>query len=208
MTDRCNRIAPVYDLSDAPMDLRGGRRRRNRRLAQARGQTLEVGIGTGRNLTLYPPGIELVGIDISTRMLAKARQLAARRSIEARLNIADAHHLPFPDATFDTVTGTCVFCSVADLEEMARVVKPDGQILLLDHVRPRNPIFGWIADRLNPTICHLIGPDINRRTEANAANAGLHMTSIRRNGVWREITARSTESPISTPGAARPNANP
>jgi len=129
-------------------------------------------------------------------MLGKARQLAVRRSIEPQLDIADAHHLPFPNATFDTVAATCVFCSVADpvtaLQEMARVVKPDGQILLLEHVRPRNPIFGWIADRLNPTISRLIGPNINRRTEANVITAGLHTTSIRRSGVWREITARST----------------
>ena len=86
-----------------------------------------------------------------------------------------------------------MFCSVADpivgLREVARVVRPDGQVLLLEHVRPRNPVLGWLADRLAPLVRSLIGPEINRRTEENVTAAGLVIADVRRWGVWREIIA-------------------
>ncbi len=193
VTRRYDRNARFYDLFDKPMDLLGVRRRRIRLLGKANGATLEVGVGTGRNLDLYPDGVELTGIDASANMLARARQAAERTSTEVALDQADVQHLPFEDNSFDTVTATCVFCSVADpivgLREVARVVRPDGQVLLLEHVRPRNPVLGWLADRLAPLVRSLIGPEINRRTEKNVTAAGLVIADIRRWGVWREIIA-------------------
>lgn len=194
VTARYDRIARFYDLFDKPMDLMGVRRRRKRLLHQARGKTLEVGVGTGRNLGLYPAGVDLTGIDVSANMLARARRVAATDDIDATLALADVHDLPYDDGSFDTVTATCVFCSVADpvagLTEVGRVVHPDGQVLLLEHVRPRNPILGWLADRLAPVVSRLIGPQINRRTEDNVVAAGLEITEVRRWGVWREMIAR------------------
>ncbi len=197
VTGRYDRIARFYDLIDKPMDLMGVRRRRKRLLQQARGATLEVGVGTGRNLGLYPASVDLTAIDVSTNMLAKARHVAATDHIKATLELADVQNLPYGDGSFNTVTATCVFCSVADpvagLAEVARVVHPEGQVLLLEHVRPRNPIFGWLADRLAPVTSRLFGPDINRRTENNVTAAGLEITDVRRWGVWREIVARPLE---------------
>ena len=194
VTARYDRIARFYDLFDKPMDLMGVRRRRKRLLHQARGKTLEVGVGTGRNLGLYPAGVDLTGIDATANMLARARRVAATDDIDATLALADVHDLPYDDGSFDTVTATCVFCSVADpvagLTEVGRVVHPDGQVLLLEHVRPRNPILGWLADRLAPVVSRLIGPQINRRTEDNVVAAGLEITEVRRWGVWREMIAR------------------
>ncbi len=199
VTARYDRIARFYDLFDKPMDLMGVRRRRTRLLQLAHGKTLEVGVGTGRNLGLYPAGVELTGIDVSANMLTRAKRVAAADDIDASLELADVHELPYVDGSFDTVTATCVFCSVADpiagLTEVGRVVRPDGHVLLLEHVRPRNPILGWMADRLAPVVSRLIGPDINRRTEDNVTAAGLEITAVRRWGVWREIIAHpSSES--------------
>lgn len=193
---RYDRVARFYDAFEAPMDLLGGRRRRARCVAPATGTTLEVGIGTGRNLDLYAPEAELTGIDISPRMLARAERRAGSLGRPVRLEVADVEALPYPDATFETVCATCVFCSVPDpiagLREVARVVRPDGQVRLLEHVRPRNRLLGWLADRLSPLSQRLIGPAINRRTEDNVRAAGLEFVAVRRHGVWREILARPT----------------
>lgn len=195
---RYNRIARVYDVVEAPMDLLGGRTRRRRCVAPAKGRVLEVGIGTGRNLELYPQEVDLVGIDISITMLHRARRAARRVSREVRLAVADVQRLPFPDASFDTVCATCVFCSVADpvagLRELARVVRPDGEVRLLEHVRPRTPILGRIADLLTPLSERTIGPALNRRTEENVRRAGLELWEVHRSGVWRQIIARRDAS--------------
>lgn len=204
---RYDRVARYYDAFEAPMDLLGGRRRRARTVSGATGRTLEVGVGTGRNLDLYASNIDLTAIDISPKMLARAERRAQRIARVVRLDVADIEQLPFADATFDTVCATCVFCSVLNpiegLAEVARVVRPGGQVRLLEHVRPRTRAFGWLADRLSPTIQRLIGPAINRRTEANAIAAGLDLIEVRRRGVWREIVAAPVGTRQPTSDVAR-----
>lgn len=188
-----NRVARFYDLYDAPMDWLGGATRRKRVLRRAAGRVLEVGIGTGRNLPHYDPDVQLCGIDIADAMLARARDRATNSVALVTLLQGDVERLPFPCETFDAVTATCVFCSVPDpvagLREVARVVRPDGQVLLLEHVRPRNAVLGFVSDLLSPITRRLLGPSINRRTEANVASAGLEIVELRRSGVWREIRA-------------------
>lgn len=195
-----DRIAAGYDLFESPMDWFGGARRRGRVLSAARGRVLEVGIGTGRNLTYYPDSVQLTGIDVSRQMLRRAQHRSHKLGHDVDLKIADVQRLGFADATFDAVTATCVFCSVADpvrgLAEVRRVVKPDGIVLLLEHVRPRNRLLGWLADQLTPWVRRLVGPEINRRTEENVVAAGLEITEVQRHGIWREIRAR--------PGIAEP----
>lgn len=194
---RYDRSSRIYDLYDRPMDVLGGvSRRRRRLLGRARGRVLEVGVGTGRNLDTYPDGIELTGMDASKGMLERARQRAADLQLadDVSLDLADVQDLPYDDDTFDPATATCVFCSVADpvrgLEEVRRVVRPDGQVLLLEDVRPRNAFFGWLFDLLTPLVRRLVGPSINRRTEANVQAAGLEIVEVRRSGIWREMVAR------------------
>ncbi len=195
-TRRYDRNARIYDLYDGPMDLLGGvRRRRRRLLAAASGSVLEVGIGTGRNLDLYPDGIDLTGIDLSSGMLARAQHRVGRLGLDdvVVLETADVGQLPYGDASFDTAVATCVFCSVADpvggLRELARVVKPSGQVLLLEHVRPRSRLLGAVADVLNPLVRRVIGANIDRRTEDNVRAAGFEIVAVRAGGVWREIRA-------------------
>jgi len=189
-----DRVAGIYDLMEAPMDRMGGTDRRRRVLSGARGKTLEVGIGTGLSLEHYPPDVDLVGIDISARMLERAQERAERMGRRVVLEQADVEALPFEDATFDTVTATCVFCSVGDpvrgLQEVRRVVKPDGRVLLMEHVRPENPVLGKLFDVLTPLTRRVMGPEINRRTEDNIRRAGLEIVHTRRSGIWREIEAQ------------------
>ncbi len=187
-------MARIYDLYDAPMELMGTKKRRQRLLAGAQGSVLEVGIGTGKNLPHYPTGVDLTGIDVSSGMLARAIERAEALAQNATLVEADVQDLPFDDNTFDTAVGTCVFCSVADpvagLGELARVVRPDGRILLLEHVRPENRFLGRAADLATALTRRIFGFRANRRTEENVAAAGLEIVDVTRTGVWREIVAR------------------
>ena len=126
--------------------------------------------------------------------LCGAGKRATRLGVSALIEQADVEELPYPDHGFDTVTATSVFCSVADpvrgLQELRRVVRTDGQVLLLEHVRPRVRGLGWLFDLLPPITRRLFGPEINRRTEENVARAGLEILELRKNGIWREIVAR------------------
>jgi ubiquinone/menaquinone biosynthesis C-methylase UbiE len=126
-------------------------------------------------------------------MLSRARRRANRMRLKADLEVADIERLHYPDASFDTVTAACVFCSVGDpvrgLREAARVVRPAGQVLLYEHVRPRNPLLGKLADLVSPLTRRLFGPELNRPTEHNVEAAGLQITEVRRRGIWREIIA-------------------
>jgi ubiquinone/menaquinone biosynthesis C-methylase UbiE len=89
----------------------------------------------------------------------------------------DVQQLDFPDDAFDTVITTCVFCSVPDpikgLQEIRRVCKKDGQIIMLEHVRSKRPMIGVIMDILNPLVVRIVGANINRDTIENLKHAGL-----------------------------------
>lgn len=105
---------------------------------QARGEVLEVAVGTGLNLDAYPPETRLTGIDFSSEMLAIATARARELGREVELRQGDAQALPFHDAGFDTVVCTFGLCAIADidaaLDEMTRVLKGGGKLILVDHV--------------------------------------------------------------------------
>jgi ubiquinone/menaquinone biosynthesis C-methylase UbiE len=106
--------------------------------SQASGKVLEVAVGTGLNLDAYPSDVWLTGIDLSEQMLAIAMARAAELGRDVDLRQGDAHHLPFADATFDTVVCTFGLCAIPDidtaLDEMTRVLRPGGKLILVDHV--------------------------------------------------------------------------
>src|SRR5436305_7085522 len=106
---------------------------------QAAGDVLEIAIGTGRNLSYYPPEVRLTGIELSPEMLALAKHEAARLRRDAELRVANAEALDFADESFDTVTCTLALCTIPDdaraVREMWRVLRPGGRLLLLEHVR-------------------------------------------------------------------------
>lgn len=168
-----NRNALIYDAMDRMVPDPW----RIQMVGQATGRVLEIGIGTGKNLGLYDPAItqELVGIDLSPRMLAKARLKPCR--VPVTLLEMDAQRMTFPDASFDTVLATCVFCTVPDpvlgLREARRVCKPGGRIMLLEHMRLDRPVVGPLMDLVDPLAVWVIGTHINRRTVENVRLAGL-----------------------------------
>lgn len=151
-------------------------------IAQAVGRVLEVGVGTGNNLPFYDPAVtrEMVGIDFSPGMLAHAHRKPCR--VPHELLEMDAQELAFPDDSFDTVLATCVFCTVPDpvlgLREARRVCRPQGRILLLEHVRIDRPVVGTLMDFLDPLSVLVIGTHINRRTVENVRQAGLRIDRV------------------------------
>jgi ubiquinone/menaquinone biosynthesis C-methylase UbiE len=106
--------------------------------SRASGNVLEVAVGTGLNFDEYPPDVRLTGIDLSEPMLEIARTRASELGREVELRQGDAHALPFGDATFDTIVCTFGLCAIPDidaaLDEMTRVLKPGGRLILVDHV--------------------------------------------------------------------------
>ncbi|MCC5894040.1 MAG: class I SAM-dependent methyltransferase [Alkalibacterium sp.] len=172
---RYNRISPVYEAMDKMMKDKW----RRELLENVHGQVLEVGIGTGVNLAFYPEGIHLTGIDFSPGMLNKARKKVETLQLPYQVDLIemDIQEMDFPDHSFDYVVATCVFCSVPDpikgLRELGRVCKPDGKIIMLEHMRSDNKVAGKLMDIINPLPVTLWGANINRKTLDNINEAGL-----------------------------------
>jgi phosphatidylethanolamine/phosphatidyl-N-methylethanolamine N-methyltransferase len=142
------RWAGVYDALFGPL-LQPGRKAVMEALGCRPGErVLEVGVGTGLSLPMYPPGVDVTGIDVSREMLEKARARVARRglsNVRALLEM-DAEALSFPDATFEKVVAMYVV-SIVDrpsrvLAELRRVCRPGGTIILINHSRSENPLLG------------------------------------------------------------------
>ncbi len=174
---RYDRMAFLYDFLEAPMEhLRFAAWRKRLRGGIRGKRALEVGVGTGKNLTYYPGDVHVTAIDLSPQMLARARKKANKMHLQVDLREMDVQHLEFADQSFDTVFATFVFCSVPDpvagLRELKRVCKAGGKLLLLEHMRPGNPFLGFTFDVFNPLIVRMLGANINRRTINNIRQAG------------------------------------
>jgi ubiquinone/menaquinone biosynthesis C-methylase UbiE len=163
-------------------------------------KVLEVGVGTGMNMPFYPDGLELTALDLTPGMLERAKKRATRLDLDINLQVGDAQALDFPDATFDDVIATFVFCSVPDpmlgLRELARVVKPSGRLLLLEHVRSANPTLGRLMDVLNPIVVRLTGANINRRSIDNGKRSGWRLEQVEDmaiGGIFKLIVARRAQ---------------
>jgi ubiquinone/menaquinone biosynthesis C-methylase UbiE len=154
---------------------------------QASGIVLEIGAGTGENFSFYQKErVERVeAIEPDSAMLAYARQRLRQAAVPINLTQASSEALPFADATFDSVVITLVLCSVEDpaqsLQEVKRVLKPQGTLFLFEHVRSQKTGIADLQDALVPVTTRLFGNcHWNRDTARAVQEAGFHITHLRR----------------------------
>ena len=173
------RASRWYDLAVGPLELLIFRRLRVRLLRSAVGRVLEVGAGTGVNLRHYPPGVDIVSVDLSAAMLARARSRGA-----SKIAVMDAGRLAFRDASFDVVVSTLATCTFPDpveaLREMRRVCRPGGRILLLEHGRSTRPRVAAWQDRRAAKHAAYLGCWWNREPLDHVRRAGLEPRSTAR----------------------------
>ncbi len=181
---RYNRIAPIYNVMEWVIEqvaFRAWRAKLWSYLGDDQ-RILEVGVGTGKNFPHHPVGVDVVGVDLSERMLAQAQRKRRELEIQVPLAQLDAQRMAFANDAFDAAVATFVFCSVPDpvqgLREIRRVVKPGGQVVLLEHVRVNAPLIGRFMDLLDPLVVRVMGAHIKRHTEENVRRAGLEIVTV------------------------------
>lgn len=183
--ERYQRIAPVYDLLDLPFETRRYRAVRPLLFDGMAGHLLDAGIGTGRNCEFYPPSAIVSGIDISSAMLARARERCPTLAAGDRLYQMDVTALEFPTGAFDAAVSSFLFCVLPDqsqvraLSELGRVVKQGGIIRLLEYVRPRGTLRRILSYIWQPWIRWAYGASFDRHTEQHVSAAGLELVESR-----------------------------
>jgi phosphatidylethanolamine/phosphatidyl-N-methylethanolamine N-methyltransferase len=153
-------IAWFYDWTFGP-SLHPGRLQALQRMGiKANDRVLEVGVGTGINVTLYPRDCAVTGIDLSSSMLDKARERVSKRGLtNVRLLEMDAVNLKFADNSFDIVYAPYLISVVPDpvavAREMRRVCRPGGKIIILNHFRSMNTVGAWLERMISPLTIHI-----------------------------------------------------
>jgi phosphatidylethanolamine/phosphatidyl-N-methylethanolamine N-methyltransferase len=192
-----DKLAKVYDYIFGPT-LHPGRLQAIQRMGIRNGErVLEVGVGTGINLSLYPKGCSITGIDFSSSMLEKARERAARKDVPRNLRLLqmDAADLRFADDTFDIVYAPYLISVVPDpirvAQEMRRVCRPGGRIIFLNHFLSPNPVLSRIERMISPMTIH-IGFKSDLDLPAFLAQTNLQPISIEKVNfprIWSLVTA-------------------
>jgi phosphatidylethanolamine/phosphatidyl-N-methylethanolamine N-methyltransferase len=194
---RFDRIAPFYDLIEAPIEGLAFGQWRERLWSKVAGHhILEVGVGTGKNVAYYPKDARITAIDFSPKMLEQATQAKARNNAHVELALMDVQSLSYADNSFDNIIATFVFCSVPlpnkGLKELYRVCKPGGRVLLLEHVISANPVLAKFMRLLNPVTVKLFGANINRDTVKKVKACGFSSVRVdeRSGDILKLIEAR------------------
>lgn len=191
------RYAHLYDLYFGAIFSPGRRAVVERMNIQPGDRVLEVGVGTGLSLPLYPTDAHVVGIDVCREMLERARERADRAGLPQvkALEVMDAEAMRFADASFDKVVAMYVASVVPSparlIDEMRRVCKPDGELFIVNHFHHTNPIVGGI-ERLIAPLSRLFGWHPDFSMERFIAETGLEVTEqaqVNLFGYWTLLRA-------------------
>ena len=166
--------------------------------SQARGDVLEIAVGTGRNLPFYPQEVRLTGVDLSPAMLAVARQHAQKLGRAVDLRVGNAQALDFPDASFDTVVCTLSLCTIPDdrraVAEAMRVLRSGGRLLLLEHVRSPIAAVRILQRLLEPLFVRFWADHLLRDPLDYLASEGLELERVERSawGIVERLSVRKS----------------
>lgn len=180
---RYNRIAPYFDGLEGFLEGLVLSDWRKILWSKVQGEhILEVGVGTGKNFPYYPASGKVTAIDFSEKMLALAKLKQMRTKVIVDLELMDVQTLCYADNSFDTVIATFVFCSVPQptkgLQELYRVCKPGGQVLLLEHVLSSKPMMAKMMRLINPLVAAIFGANIDRNTVKSVQSCGFNKVSL------------------------------
>ncbi|WP_412968202.1 class I SAM-dependent methyltransferase [Fredinandcohnia sp. 179-A 10B2 NHS] len=172
-----------YDIAMKPLEVGRFKQIRKSLLQKAKGRVIEIGSGTGVNFPLYRNVESVTAIEPSQYMIELSKSNKELASVPIEIVQASAETLPFGDHTYDTVVATLVFCTIPNvrkaLHEIKRLCKPNGKILLFEHVKMNNPILAKLQDLLTPAwskICD--GCCLNRETVNVLQQEGFQITNI------------------------------
>jgi ubiquinone/menaquinone biosynthesis C-methylase UbiE len=167
--------------------------------SQARGEALEIAVGTGLNFRHYPDDVTLTGIDLSPAMLQIARRRAQELGRDVDLRVADAQELAFPDECFDTVVSTLSLCTIPDdrkvVSEAKRVLRPGGRLLLLEHVRSPSLPVRTVQRLLNPLFVRFEADHLMREPLDHVNEEGFEVEWLERSGwgIVERLSARKLD---------------
>ena len=176
-------FAFTYDRFSKRMEEAGLAEMRRNLIEGASGDVLEIGGGTGANLSYYAAGVESLTItEPGPPMLKRLERKAREQNSHATILRAPAEDLPFEDASFDTVVSTLVLCGVDDqpraVRELRRVLRPGGRLIFIEHVRSDDPRTAKVQDRMNPLNRFVVCCDCNRPTLDTVRSAGFAVTEL------------------------------
>ena len=183
MSIRTSLFAMTYDRQIARAEEAGLRAMRRRLLADASGQVVEIGAGTGANLPCYGPEVtSLTVTDPLVPMVRRLERAASEQGSAAKVLRAPAEDLPFADDAFDVAVSTLVLCGVDDqpraLRELRRVLRPGGRLLFFEHVRSDDPARARLQDRMNWLNRLVVMCDCNRPTLSTIERAGFTVATL------------------------------
>ncbi len=197
--EKYSRISHLYDTFEYPIERVLFQKLRTKAISYAQKNTLEVGVGTGKNFPYYDPDIILKAIDFSSGMLKVAHRKQKNVQVKhLRLYKMDVQQLSFDSNSFDTIVSTFVFCTVPDpiagLKEVYRVLKPSGTAIFLEHMRSHYGLVNIPLYVMNVFSTRLLGTSMVRETQKNIELVGFTVESVEKKtlDIVRLIIARKT----------------